>query len=153
MIAARWVNDLWMVPEYRDHGPDRRAVVEVLGHELPDGDDLLPPKVKRGGAVDLVCDNRGHLLGRVYPTSEGLLLWVIYDSGRSTRRMEDGTVLRTLKYRDGRPFLINGEMPGSDARCDCTTVQMTAETRRALSAIATRRPKCVKLPSALCPMS
>ncbi len=118
MIVARWVNDLWMVPQYQDHGPDRRAVVEVLGHEPPDGDDLLPPKAKRGGAVDLICDNRGHMLGRIYATRQGLLLWVIYDSGRSTRRMADGTVLRTMKYRHGRPFLLNGTMPGSDARCE-----------------------------------
>jgi hypothetical protein len=108
-----------------------------------------------GFVVTLHCDRRGHLLGRSYPTSWGPLIMVLYDSGRPTRRMQDGEVLRTLQYQDARGFLLRGGLSGSEARCDCTTVALDARGREYLatvteSAAQLAKPRGVSLPSSLC---
>lgn len=150
MIKDRWAYDTAR-PDCPGHDvPDAVALNEVLGKwPVRDGDQMP----RQGHVAELRCDRARtgrHLLGRIFTTTKGPLVIVLYDSGRNTRRMPDGQVLRTLKYRQARAFLLLGDLVGSSARCDCTEVIFDQDVRRRLSAIARKGVRSVSLPSALC---
>lgn len=102
---------------------------------------------RAGHVLVLVCDrSRGsaHQLGRVYPTTSGMLMVALCNSGSRWRTI-DGERLQTIAYKDTHPFLLEGDLSGSPPRCDCgTEIAMDAAARARLAAEAidaARSPK------------
>lgn len=153
MRAPRWVFDgigIASGVHAAADEPDRSALIEIDPSAL-DPDPLVRPMPDAPNcALEVRCDRRGHLLLRVWPTTHGLLAVTAYDSGRPTRRQTNGEVLRTIRYRDARAFLLTGQLSGSEGRCWCAELPVDAPSRAHLLMLAKMRPGRVALEDALC---
>ena len=87
--------------------------------------------------LSLRCRRRGHSLGAIYATAEGVIVISRYDSGRRTRRIA-GTVLPTIKFLtetawfldDGYPADFRGRAQTATVRCACTEGELDVSLLR-----------------------
>ncbi len=106
---------------------------------------------KSGGAhvVTLRCSGReAHGLGRIYRVSAGWLLLMRQDYRRPSRRFGE-QVLLTISYDAVLPMMLTDNALAS-FRCDCSTIELSAEQREQLVVVAAghraARPRSIRLP-------